>query len=166
MKRVVTIAVITVSCVPMLAGAIVVNTSASSHTGGVTTGTGDTVVTDSSSASVEVKTIIRSGTEGGTADVQVSTTQNGVTHTETEQYRVLQNGSTEIRAATSAKTTRSMKKTGVILPVSTTSTVLPDRASSTGGVIPAIPQPLIAWLNQAPQSIVSFVARTVSALWW
>lgn len=167
MKRIILSGIVAVSCMPAFASAIVVNTSASSHTGGVSVGAGETSVTHSSSASAEVQTIIRSDSGGGTADVQITTSQNGVTHTETKQYNVPAGGAIDIRTATSVGTVSTTQKTQDRAMASTTGRMVSDIiATSAKATIQATPKSLAAWLNQAPQSVLSLIARIMSALWW
>lgn len=62
----------------------VVETHSSASTGGQTAGSGETITTGDSSVSSQTKTIINAGDSGGTVDVKVEKTVNGVT--ETKEY--------------------------------------------------------------------------------
>lgn len=156
MKRIITIVIATSVFAPAITLAMVVNTSASSHTGGVTAGQGETVLTGSSESSSNIKTVIISDETGGTADVQITNTQNGVQSVEKKHYDMPAGKAVSIQAATTSSVKARPRASSTIPVVTTASssnaTISQERSESV----------FMAWLNHAPRSLTSFLSRFLS----
>ncbi len=142
--------------VPAITSAVVVNTSASSHTGGVTADQGETVSTQSSESSARIQTIIISDARGGTADVQVTNVLDGVQSVEKKHYDIPAGGAVEIRATTTstAKARVRASSTVPVVPAASSSNATTSQVRSANV--------FIAWLNQAPRSLASIFSRFMS----
>lgn len=93
------------SSAPLLAAAAMyVQSSASANTGGMTADAGQTVTDGDVSASALVQTNISSGSNGGTADITITTSKNGVTQTEHRHIDTPAGADVSISVATSSST--------------------------------------------------------------
>ncbi len=147
------------ACAPAISSAVVINTSASSHSGGVTAGQGESVATESSESSVHIQTTLITDEQGGTADVQIINTRNGVPTVEKTHYDIPKGGAAVVHAAT----TSSAKARSSVSNTSAETLATSSPASSTISVKDLRSEDAVmAWLNQAPQSFVSIIKRLFS----
>ncbi len=89
--------------IPFITG-MLITASATSMTGGVQAGAGQTVTTGDAYSSVRVENVINAGTSGGTSKTTVYTNTNGVELTETQEETIPPSGSVHASFATSTST--------------------------------------------------------------
>ncbi len=156
MKRITVVILAMITMTPVGAGAIVVSTSASSQSGGVTADQHETVVTGSSQSSSRIQTTIISDERGGTADVQITNTTDGVQRVEKKKYEIPAGGAVEIRSATPS----TMKARALASSTVTAATTTHYSNATTSRV--GATNMFIAWLNQAPWRLSIIYGRFMS----
>lgn len=100
------------SLIPFITG-IVMTASATSMTGGVHAGPGQTITTGDAYSSVQVTNVINAGSSGGTSKTVIKTNTNGVEHTEEKEDSIPASGIIEIHVATSSTSQGATSRTNV-----------------------------------------------------
>ncbi len=156
MKKIIAVIVAISTIAPAGAGAVVINTSASANSGGVTANQEEAVATEPSQSSSNIRTVIISDERGGTADVQITTTRDGVQSVEKTHYETPAGAAVEIRAATTS-TVKARVRASSTMPVTPT-------ASSSNATTSQVRSAnvFLAWLNQAPWSFTAIFSRFMS----
>ena len=111
----------------------VVSTQSSSATGGQVSTDGQSIVTGDSSASAKTTTVIRAGDNGGTVDVEVTTTHGGTTNTESVHKEITAGESVSVDIATSSGDTRGKAAASIRITTGGPGGSVPDTTSASSG---------------------------------
>lgn len=151
-------------------GEVIIQQSSSVSTGGQTAGSGESVVTDSASASSKIETHIESTSESGEVRIKIETEKNGVTQTQEyekvlapgERFEITQ-GTSSVAPAVKPQVKGAAKERGATVAASSsasTSPALPNQPATDESI--EEPRKLVDNLREIPR----LFKRIFSFFWW
>jgi|GEM_PF-3185198 hypothetical protein len=161
MKKIIYTLLAVVACAPAVAGAYTIQSStvSSSQTGGVTANAGENISTGSSDASAEIHTTITGNSNGGTADVEIYTEDNGVSKTETHHYDIPPSNTIVVEASSSSGTHAGIPVGTSTVRAHVWSSVASSSASSTPPVVHGLKTRIFSRLSSFFHSFFSWFGR-------